>query len=100
MLKTGDEGEIAPPDCASCHTNDIKAIGSPPSCCWLPLPPLPPARPPSPAPASLLRPTASPCLSLTPDVEELSQEYTDVMQQRMGSATLTYRHEDGMNYRC
>jgi hypothetical protein len=32
------------------------------------------------------------------DVEELSQEYTDVMQQRMGSATLTYRHEDGMNY--
>ncbi|PSC72542.1 phosphoglucan phosphatase amyloplastic [Micractinium conductrix] len=30
--------------------------------------------------------------------EELSELYTDVMQQRMGSTTLTYRHEDGTNY--
>ena len=33
-----------------------------------------------------------------PDVEELSEAYTDVMRERMGSAVLTYRHEDGMNY--
>ena len=32
------------------------------------------------------------------DPEELSELYTDVMQQRMGSTTLTYRHEDGTNY--
>lgn len=32
------------------------------------------------------------------DTEELSDKYTDVMQQRMGSATLTYRHEDGTNW--
>ena len=30
-------------------------------------------------------------------VEDKSDEYTDVMQQRMGTS-LTYRHEDGMNY--
>jgi hypothetical protein len=30
--------------------------------------------------------------------EDLSDVYTDVMQQRMGSAALVYRHEDGMNY--
>lgn len=33
-----------------------------------------------------------------PDVEELSEVYTVVMRERMGSAVLTYRHEDGMNY--
>ncbi|KAL4443451.1 hypothetical protein ABPG75_011188 [Micractinium tetrahymenae] len=32
------------------------------------------------------------------DTEELSEAYTDVMRERMGSAVLTYRHEDGMNY--
>lgn len=32
------------------------------------------------------------------DVEELSEHYTDVMRERMGSAVLTYRHEDGTNY--
>ena len=31
------------------------------------------------------------------DEEDKSAEYSDVMQQRMGSS-LTYRHEDGMNY--
>lgn len=31
------------------------------------------------------------------DEEDLSDAYTDVMQQRMGTS-LTYRHEDGMNY--
>lgn len=31
-------------------------------------------------------------------MEELSEVYTDVMRERMGSAVLTYRHEDGMNY--
>lgn len=28
----------------------------------------------------------------------LSEEYTETMQARMGSASLVYRHEDGMNY--
>lgn len=31
------------------------------------------------------------------DTERKSEEYTDVMQHRMGTV-LTYRHEDGMNY--
>ena len=31
------------------------------------------------------------------EAEDKSDEYTDVMQERMGGA-LTYRHEDGMNY--
>jgi hypothetical protein len=30
--------------------------------------------------------------------KSLSEEYTDVMQERMGSNNLFYRHEDGMNY--
>lgn len=30
--------------------------------------------------------------------EDLSEEYTDTMQKRMGSASLTYRHEEGMNF--
>jgi hypothetical protein len=32
------------------------------------------------------------------DAEDLSDKYTDVMQERMGSAVLTYRHEDGTNW--
>ena len=32
-----------------------------------------------------------------PETETKSDEYSDVMSQRMGAA-LTYRHEDGMNY--
>lgn len=28
----------------------------------------------------------------------LSEEYTETMQARMGSVSLVYRHEDGMNY--
>ncbi len=32
------------------------------------------------------------------DTEDLSEKYTDVMQERMGSAVLTYRHEDGTNF--
>ncbi|EFN57929.1 hypothetical protein CHLNCDRAFT_142013 [Chlorella variabilis] len=32
------------------------------------------------------------------DTEDLSDKYTDVMQERMGSAVLTYRHEDGTNF--
>ncbi|KAI3428039.1 hypothetical protein D9Q98_006425 [Chlorella vulgaris] len=32
------------------------------------------------------------------DAEDLSEKYTDVMQERMGSAVLTYRHEDGTNW--
>lgn len=31
------------------------------------------------------------------ELEDKSSEYSDVMQQRMGSS-LTYRHEDGMNF--
>ena len=60
-------------------------------------PPLP-ARSPAARPLVPLHPLVPP-LSMSADIEELSQEYTDVMQQRMGSAALTYRHEDGMNYR-
>lgn len=40
--------------------------------------------------------TASPAAS-DPETEHKSEEYSDVMSQRMGAA-LTYRHEDGMNY--
>jgi hypothetical protein len=37
-------------------------------------------------------------LAATQTDDRLSEEYTDTMQKRMGSATLTYCHEDGMNY--
>ena len=32
------------------------------------------------------------------EVEDLSAQYSEEMQQRMGANSLTYRHEDGMNY--
>lgn len=35
--------------------------------------------------------------ALKPDLEDKSEEYSDVMSKRMG-ASLTYRHEDGLNY--
>ena len=41
---------------------------------------------------------SSPPLCATADTEDLSDKYTDVMQERMGSAVLTYRHEDGTNF--
>ena len=72
----------------------------------LPPPPLPP--PPAPRRRVLLPPPISPATHQphhlpTParaeaSTEELSEKYTDVMQERMGSAVLTYRHEDGTNF--
>jgi len=35
--------------------------------------------------------------ALEKDEDAKSDEYSDVMQQRMGSS-LTYRHEDGINF--
>lgn len=99
VLKTGDEGEELLHQQRISPTNSSPTIADPPALLRRPPPPLPPARSracrlPVPHPPRL-RPASQP-----PDIEELSQEYTDVMQQRMGSAALTYRHEDGMNYRC
>lgn len=69
----------------------VAAARSPAFCCAVPRV--------SVLPALITLPQPAPPIGL-PDVEELSQEYTDVMRERMGSTALTYRHEDGMNYRC